>query len=227
VKARFDKGGEGAEGKFSFDTDVTAINSILIHLCEENDKVRIDKEITIPATIWGGGGDDDLVGGGGDDLIFGEGGEDNIDGGEGNDILSGGDDNDKLNGGRDLDVLIGAHGKDNVDGGEGGEGGDLGDLLVGGWTVHDLDPVALGQIRDIWTSGDDYEDIVDQLTGSGGLLEPGQTAFDDGAKDKLRGSNKARDLFFADLDREGNDDDDVKGDKNDILIELDELLGST
>ena len=53
----------------------------------------------------------------------------------------------------------------------------------------------------------------------------GSTVFDDQAKDKLKGSKKARDLFFADIDDEDDDDDKIKGMKKDeLVIDLAELL---
>ena len=70
-----------------------------------------------------------------------------------------------------------------------------------------------------WNAGDDYNQIVDDL--ATGLLQPGLHVFDDGIRDKLYGSKKVRDLFFADRDGADGDDDRLKGDKNDRVIELD------
>ena len=47
--------------------------------------------------------------------------------------------------------------------------------------------------------------------------------FDDGAKDKLQGSNKARDVCFADIDKDEKIDDDLKADKGDRVIDLEWL----
>ena len=52
----------------------------------------------------------------------------------------------------------------------------------------------------------------------------GSTVFDDQAKDKLKGSKKARDLFFADIDGEDDDDDKVKAKRDELIIDLAELL---
>ena len=77
------------------------------------------------------------------------------------------------------------------------------------------DPSQLDAIRDIWTSGMAYGDIVSQLTGSGGLLEVGVNVFGDGMEDKLKGKDKSRDLFFAELDL-----DDLDGEEDDFVFPL-------
>jgi Ca2+-binding RTX toxin-like protein len=272
------EGAEGAEGNFSFDTSVTPITSILIHLGEQNDKAKIDKNITIPATIWGGSGDDDLKGGGGDDLIYGEGGVDNIDGGEGNDVLWGGDGADNLQGGKGADVLMGGAGNDYMKGGSdvvteidgtvvggtdegddilvGGDGDDRldghkgrdlliggrgaddikggtdggtdgpGNILVAGWTVYDEDVASLRSILEQWGNdwgaGHTYETIVGDLADD--WLTPGVHVFDDGVMDDMKGANEARDAFFADLDGQHGDDDNLERDNDELVIELAELL---
>ena len=167
----------------------------------------------------GGAGDDDLKGGS-------EGGSDgDSDNGAdlGADILLGGSGDDKLDGGKGADLLIGGLGADDIKGGGKGKKGDPGDILISGWTAHDSDYTALHAIlHDSWISrwsvGDDYDEIVDDLVAN--WLRPGQ-AFDDGVKDKLYGNNKTRDLFCADQDGEDADDDKLKGDKNDRVIEID------
>ena len=129
----------------------------------------------------------------------------------GADVLSGGDGDDKLKGGKGMDVLLGGAGKDDIKGG-GSDGG--GDLFVGGWTMHDNNAAKLREIRDLWTSGDPYHDIVDELTAAGGLLEVGINAFGDGDEDKLDGHKKSLDLFFAEAA------DELKGEEDDTVIPL-------
>ena len=99
-------------------------------------------------------------------------------------------------------------------GGKGGSDGG-GDLFVGGYTSHDDDAVALAQIGDVWTSGDPYNDIVTELTDSGGLLEVGVSVFGDDDEDKLDGAKKAADLFFAEVGL-----DELKGEDDDTVISL-------
>ncbi len=43
-------------------------------------------------------------------------------------------------------------------------------------------------------------------------------------KDKLKGSKKARDLFFADIDKKDKDADKVKAKKGELIVDLAELL---
>jgi Ca2+-binding RTX toxin-like protein len=165
----------------------------------------------------GGDDDDKLKGGKGNDIMLGGGGDDDLNGGSdggsdggGDDVLSGGDGDDKLKGGKGLNVLIGGDGEDDIKGGGSDDGGDL---LVGGWTIHDNDPTKLAEIGDIWTSGDPYNDIVDALTDSGGLLEVGGGAFGDGDEDKLEGHKRSLDLFFAEVGL-----DDLKGEEDDTVV---------
>jgi len=143
-------------------------------------------------------------------------------------VLIGGAGDDKLHGGRGLDLLIGGLGADVVKGGS-RAGGDAnedrpGDILIAGRTIYDTDPAALLAVHDAWISawqaGTPYGRVVDSLVDN--WLQPGENVFDDGVRDKLKGSNKSRDLFFAGLD--GPDRDDVKGHKTDVVIELGESL---
>ena len=66
------------------------------------------------------------------------------------------------------------------------------------------------------------EDIVKDLVAN--RFIPGSTVFDDQARDKLKGGKKARDLFFADIDGEDDDDDKVKAKKDELVIDLAELI---
>ena len=179
----------------------------------------------------GGDDDDKLKGGKGDDIMLGGGGDDDLKGGSdggsdggGDDVLSGGDGDDKLHGGKGMDILIGGLGADNLKGG--GGTGDPGSVLIGGKTVYDDDPVALRGILDQWAgdwvAGAAYDDIVDDLVAV--WLTPGTDVFDDGVEDKMDGDKKTRDLFFADMDGILGDDDKLKGEEDDRVIDLAELL---
>lgn len=92
--------------------------------------------VSVPATIFGGSGDDTLVGGNGDDLIAGGWGRDSISGGKGNDQLYGEGDNDTIMGQEGADTLRGHAGDDELFGDDGddelyGHAGD--DAMEGGY----------------------------------------------------------------------------------------------
>ncbi|MFV2067929.1 MAG: calcium-binding protein [Pirellulales bacterium] len=205
-------------------------------------------DLSIPAIIEGDGGNDHLKGGAGNDSIFGGPGKDKLDGRDGDDHLDGGDDDDDLKGGKGNDVLVGGAGDDKLDGGKGqdlligGLGADdikagsdggsdggadvLGDILISGLTIFDNDGATLRDILDNdwiarFENGDDYDGIASDLVANHFI--PGVTVFDDQAKDKLKGS-RARDLFFADIDGEDDDDDKVKAKKDELIVDLAELL---
>src|SRR5207244_3370583 len=91
----------------------SAVNSMTIYALDGNDFVHLAGSIRVPATVFGGAGDD------------------RIKGGKGNDILAGGDGNDWLNGGQGNDILIGGNGSDRLVGGPGDE------LLVANATTFD------------------------------------------------------------------------------------------
>jgi parallel beta-helix repeat protein len=183
--------------------------------------------------IWSDGGDDTIDASGGDDFIdAGAGndsvragaGNDRVEGGAGDDILLGGDGDDQLDGGQGRDVLIGGRGKDDL------RAGQDDDLLIGGYTSFDDDIVALKLILAEWSSRRDYDTRVMNLrngtgpvlSGTGVKLAAGgadRTVFDDGRKDTLEGEN-GRDWYFADLDRLGGDDDQVKDKKGNEWVDL-------
>jgi len=102
-----------------------------------NDKVSVAPNITLPATIDGGEGNDSLSGGAGADTINGGAGDDRIVGGLGADVLSGDAGN---------DTIFSADGvKDTVDGGDNAVAGDgsSGDVAyVDGADTTNADDVA-------------------------------------------------------------------------------------
>lgn len=177
-------------------------------------------DVTSVHLVLGEGDDHANIGAGGEDedglplflptLIEGDGGDDHLTGGQGPDVLLGGVGNDQLNGRGGNDILIGGLGQDDL------HGGQDEDLLIGGRVMLDL-PM-LKAVRDAWTDGSSYEDRVSALTAPGGLLEPDVKVVDDGASDTLFG-NRDRDLFFAQLD--GDQQDDLKAVKgNELLFDL-------
>lgn len=104
------------------------VQRIVVDVGAGNDYVEISQSLLIPATIYGGAGNDLLIGGGGNDRIYGNEHNDTIDGGWGDDVLFGNGGNDVLNdrGGRNAlfgdsgnDVLSAGSGNDYLDGGSG------------------------------------------------------------------------------------------------------------
>ena len=118
-----------------------------------DDRVRLAKDVEVPASIQAGEGNDRIVGGAGDDVIdaglgddkvfggrgddivAGAAGNDKLLGGDGNDELRGGEGNDRLAGNEDNDTLLGGAGNDRLAGNEGNDnltGGDGRDRFSGG-----------------------------------------------------------------------------------------------
>ncbi|MDA1017836.1 MAG: hypothetical protein O3A00_25685 [Planctomycetota bacterium] len=107
--------------------------------------------------------------------------------------------------------MIGGSGRDRLYGGNGT------DLLIGGATSFDQDPVALRMLMSEWSSNRSHAARVSNLrNGTGPVLtaelrlEAGATVFDDNATDYLFGGRR-QDWVFADLDRLDRDDDRVFG----------------
>lgn len=133
--------------------NLTSVNNIVVNANAGNDWVNVDPAISIPVTLRGGAGNDQLQGGsagdylyggtgndelygrGGSDNLYGEDGDDLLVGGTGNDIEYGGVGNDYLLGGLGNDVLYGDAGDDQIFGEAGNDvllGGDGKNLLDGG-----------------------------------------------------------------------------------------------
>lgn len=178
--------------------DPATIERIVVITCDGNDHVQLfgsdggsDGDIdAIPAIVLAGAGDDKIKGGSGADVLVGGQGDDKIDGRGGNDVLIGGNGQDDLKGGR-------------------GE-----DILISGMTLHDKDLAALEAMSDIWNSGDDYANRIDDLTaGTSGVTLDSTTVSADGDKDKLKGE-KDLDWFMAEAT------DKIKGRKSDEQIDV-------
>lgn len=69
-------------------------------------------DTAIPATAYGGAGDDVLTGGPAGDFLYGEAGDDRVDGRGGFDVVDGGADNDRVYGGTGVDTVAGGTGND-------------------------------------------------------------------------------------------------------------------
>jgi Ca2+-binding RTX toxin-like protein len=79
-----------------------------------NDVVSVARNVSIPATLRGGAGEDLLIGGGGDDKLIGGPGDDKLVGWGGDDRLYGGPGADRLIGGRGEDVCTAGPGEDRL-----------------------------------------------------------------------------------------------------------------
>jgi Ca2+-binding RTX toxin-like protein len=94
-------------------------------------------------SLFGGAGDDVVQGMGANDVVSGQEGNDTLDGGLGHDWVFGGDGSDKLYGGTGDDRLYGGAGTDYLSGGTGDDwlfGGPGFDLLFGGTGTNQLFP---------------------------------------------------------------------------------------
>jgi uncharacterized delta-60 repeat protein len=124
--------------------DPASITRVSLFGSDGNDSMSVSDELTMPATLLGGTGDDNLTAGSGLTAMR---------GGDGDDILTGRSNNDFLHGDAGHDTLYGAAGNDTLLGGDGD------DLLAGGSGTDGLD----GQLGD---------DIQLNGEGSGGSVHP-------------------------------------------------------
>ena len=120
----------------TFDISDNSITSIKVVAGAGDDRVSIARNVSLPANVSGGDGNDNLTGGAGADTIDGGAGDDRVTGGLGSDNLSGGAGN---------DTILAADGvKDTVDGGSDTAAGDgsRGDVAV-------VDPVGTDTADDV------------------------------------------------------------------------------
>ena len=156
------------------------------------------------ATVYGGGGNDEILGSLGDDLIVGGAGDDRLGGGSGDDRLFGDDGDDSIRGDRDDDLLDGGAGNDTLVGAafSGREpdsdtilGGDGDDLISGTYTTNLEDASTTGDDRDVGFGG------RNDLRGGAGR----DTLFGDTDDDRIDGGD-GDDWVFG-----GRGDDRVRG----------------
>jgi Ca2+-binding RTX toxin-like protein len=147
-----------------------ASSAIRVEARGGDDVVSVADGITLPATVVGGVGNDQITGGAGDDSLDGGGDRDRLTGGAGNDTLSGGqgqdglhggDGNDTLEGGKGRDGLAGDAGDDAISGGAGNDaidGGDGNDTLSGG---RQRDMISGGPGADRFVKDEQDNEILD------------------------------------------------------------------
>ncbi len=152
-----------------------------------DDEIRIEPEVTVPAVVLCGSGNNHVRAGGGPTVVV------------------GGPGNDEIEGGNGRNVLIGGLGSDHI------KAGTRGDILIAGRTDYDANLAALREILAEWSRPDaSYADRVAHLTGrlSGGLngesrLDAAHVHHAQGA-DKLEGGG-GQNWFFGRPQPSGGD----------------------
>ena len=150
------------------DATLSGVTSIVASLGDGNDIFTMDQSLNIPATVHGGGGDDQITTGAAADSIFGDDGNDTIHAGAGHDAIDGGTGDDTIFGEDDDDTIFGGDGNDIIDGGAGddtihGEGGD--DTIDGG----DDNDTIYGDAGNDTLNGDAGNDTLWSGSGSNSL----------------------------------------------------------
>jgi phospholipase C len=177
-----------------FDTTNQTISRVEVYGQRGNDRITVASDVTIPAFLFGGAGNNVIQAGGGPTLVVGGAGDDKIDGGAG------------------PSILIGGAGADRIVAGTGST------ILIAGSTDFDANAAALRALLNEWSSsGETFAQKVAHLTGGapGGLNEltpsttyllTAGTVHDDHARDELVGNVSATDWFFASLSKPKKDD---------------------
>jgi hypothetical protein len=165
----------------SFST--SSFDRIIVYGVAGNDAISVANNVTAPAILLGGTGNDTMNAGGGPTVEV---------GGTGNNTLVGGTGN---------DILIGGVGSATITGGMGNN------ILIAGTTIYDNNLVALGTIMNTWqttTSASSFTAAVAALGSSSAAypLSP-TTVFDDGLGNTITGGT-ALDWIFANTDGVGN-----------------------
>jgi hypothetical protein len=94
--------------------DAPSIAGFEVNAGGSDDRVAVAKDVAVPVTMHGGGGDDFLLGGAGPDKLIGGAGDDRLVGWRGDDLLYGGPGADVLIGGPGSDVVRGGLGDDRL-----------------------------------------------------------------------------------------------------------------
>ncbi len=157
--------------------DKSTFGRVLINGLNGHDRIILDPNLPVPATINGDAGNDlilsgagnDVIHGGigsdiifgraGNDFLYGDAGADFLYGEAGKDVLIGAQDNDWLSGGAEGDIINGGEGLDTIL----GDGGD--DLIISGNFSDANNMTELHAIQAIWTSSQPFNTRITSLAG--------------------------------------------------------------
>jgi phospholipase C len=189
------KGEDGVPFDQTFDTTRQTISRLEVYGQGGDDRITVADDVTIPAFLFGGNGEDRIRAGGGPTVVVGGGGEDTIIGGSGPSILIGGSEESKI------------------------RAGSGGSILIGGTTDFDSNAEALRALLKEWSStSETFQQKMDHLTGAvpGGQNELTSTKYllttatvhDNGESDELKASKTqgVADWIFAHLSGHRKDD---------------------
>jgi Ca2+-binding RTX toxin-like protein len=140
----------GDDGTADFSFNRADVLEIVVQAGNGNDFVRIDESNgvfsnTIPTTLAGDNGTDELIGGSGAETLLGGNGDDKVIGG-GAGTLSGGNGDDIISGGPGAETLLGGNGNDSIDGNRG----------------NDLALMGHGDDTFVWDPGDGSDTVEGQ-----------------------------------------------------------------
>jgi Ca2+-binding RTX toxin-like protein len=175
-------------------TDVHKLTGIYVDAGAGNNVITLDPSVTLPATLIGGSGDDQLTGGSGPNTISGGGGNDTLKGGSGNDLISDsgpGNANVQGMGGDDTIDLSQNTGANYIDGGDGNDtitGGSGNDTIYG--RAGD-DRITGGSCNDQIDGGDGNDTITVAANSTGAIIDGGV------GNNSITGSN-GNDLIYGD-----------------------------
>jgi phospholipase C len=163
-----------------------------------NDHITVAKDVTVPAFLFGGSGNDVIQAGGGPSVIVGGSGHNTLVGGSG------------------ADILIGGSGSSTLKAGSGGA------ILIGGTFTLGADLTALQALEAEWSRTDEtYAQKVAHLSGgatggmNGSFVLDSTTVHHGKAADVLKGG-KGPDWFFAHL--VGHKKDKIEGMKSGEVV---------
>jgi phospholipase C len=180
-----------------FDTTNQTISRLEIYGQGGDDHITVASDVTTPAFIFGGAGDNVIKAGGGPTVVVGGGGDNKISGGSGPSILIGGSDESRIKAGTGSSILI------------------------GGTTDFDTNAIALRALLNEWSNLNETFAVrmahltggapngLNELTPNTTYLLTTSTVHDNHSRDELKANSAATDWIFAHLS--GHHRDDVDG----------------